>query len=450
MADSMAGPVAAPVTAPRITHRRVLNVALPIVLANATVPILGAVDTAVVGQMGQAAPIGAVGLGAVILTALYWIFGFLRMGTTGLAAQAQGAGQPGEVAALLTRVLMIGAVAGLAVIAVQGALFAGAFLLAPASAEVEAMARDYMQIRVMSAPAAIALYGVTGWLIALERTRAVLVIQLWMNGANIALDLWFVLGLGWGVEGVAWATFLAEWSGLALGLWFCRAAFRVPAWRDWARVFDRVALARMMAVNTDILIRSLLLQGIFLSFLFLAAGEGDVVLAANQVLLQFLHITAYALDGFAFAAEALVGQAMGARNRAGLRRSAVLASLWGAGSVVVLALAFALAGGMIVDLMTTAPDVRAVARAYLPWMVAAPVLGLAPWMLDGIFIGATRTRDMRDMMVVSFAVYGAAVLVLLPLMGNHGLWAALLISFIARGVTLGLRYPALEAGAGRA
>jgi len=301
----MAGPVAAPVTAPRITHRRVLNVALPIVLANATVPILGAVDTAVVGQMGQAAPIGAVGLGAVILTALYWIFGFLRMGTTGLAAQAQGAGQAGEVAALLTRVLMIGAVAGLAVIAVQGALFAGAFLLAPASAEVEAMARDYMQIRVMSAPAAIALYGVTGWLIALERTRAVLVIQLWMNGANIALDLWFVLGLGWGVEGVAWATFLAEWSGLALGLWFCRAAFRVPAWRDWARVFDRVALARMMAVNTDILIRSLLLQAIFLSFLFLAAGQGDVVLAANQVLLQFLHITAYALDGFAFAAEAL-------------------------------------------------------------------------------------------------------------------------------------------------
>ena len=445
MADSVAGPVAVPA----ITHRRVLNVALPIVLANATVPILGAVDTAVVGQMGQAAPIGAVGLGAVILTALYWIFGFLRMGTTGLAAQAQGAGQAGEVAALLTRVLMIGAVAGLAVIALQGALFAGAFLLAPASAEVEAMARDYMQIRVMSAPAAIALYGVTGWLIALERTRAVLVIQLWMNGANIGLDLWFVLGLGWGVEGVAWATFLAEWSGLALGLWFCRAAFRVPAWRDWARVFDRVALARMMAVNTDILIRSLLLQGIFLSFLFLAAGEGDVVLAANQVLLQFLHITAYALDGFAFAAEALVGQAMGARNRAGLRRSAVLASLWGAGSVVVLALAFALAGGMIVDLMTTAPDVRAVAREYLPWMVAAPLLGLAPWMLDGIFIGATRTRDMRDMMVVSFAVYAVAVLVLLPMMGNHGLWAALLVSFVARGVTLGLRYPALEAGAGR-
>ena len=449
MADATAGPVAAPVVAPVITHARVLKVALPIVLANATVPILGAVDTAVVGQMGQASPIGAVGLGAVILTALYWIFGFLRMGTTGLTAQAQGAGQAGEVAALLTRVLMIGAVAGLGVIALQAPLFWGAFALAPASAEVEGMARDYMQIRVFSAPAAIALYGVTGWLIALERTRAVLVIQLWMNGANIALDLWFVLGLGWGVEGVAWATFLAEWGGLALGLWFCRAAFGVPAWCDWGRVFDRVALARMMAVNTDILIRSLLLQAIFLSFLFLGAGQGDVVLAANQVLLQFLHITAYALDGFAFAAEALVGQAMGARNRAGLRRSAVLASLWGAGSVVALALAFALAGGMIVDVMTTAEDVREVAREYLPWMVAAPLLGLAPWMLDGIFIGATRTRDMRNMMAVSFAVYVGAVAVLLPVLGNHGLWVALLISFIARGVTLGLRYPALEAGAGR-
>ncbi len=437
------------VARPVVTHRRVLKVALPIVLANVTVPILGAVDTGVVGQMGQAAPIGAVGLGAVILTALYWVFGFLRMGTTGLTAQAQGGGHQGEVAALLTRVLMIGAVAGLAVIALQWPLFWGAFRLAPASAEVEEMARAYMQIRVFSAPATIALYGVTGWLIALERTRAVLVIQLWMNGVNILLDLWFVLGLGWGVEGVAWATFMAEWSGLALGLWFCRAAFAVPAWRDWARVFDRPALARMMAVNTDILIRSLLLQGIFLSFLFLGAGQGDVVLAANQVLLQFLHITAYALDGFAFAAEALVGQALGARNRAGLRRSAVLASGWGAVSVAGLALAFLLAGGLIVDLMTTAEEVRAAARIYLPYMVAAPLLGLAPWMLDGIFIGATRTRDMRNMMAVSFAVYAVAVLTLLPLLGNHGLWLALLISFVARGVTLGLRYPALEADAGR-
>jgi multidrug resistance protein, MATE family len=443
MADSATGPDAAR----PITHMRVLKVALPIVLANATVPILGAVDTAVVGQMGQAAPIGAVGLGAVILTAVYWIFGFLRMGTTGLTAQARGAGDQGEVAALLPRVLMIGAVAGIGVIALHLPLFWGAFQLAPASAEVEGMARSYMQIRVMSAPAAIALYGVTGWLIALERTRDVLILQLWMNGVNILLDLWFVLGLGWGVEGVALATFLAEWSGLALGLWFCRAAFAVPAWRDWSRVFEAVALRHMMAVNTDILIRSLLLQAIFLSFLFLGAGQGDVVLAANQVLLQFLHITSHVLDGFAFAAEALVGQALGARNQGGLRRSAWVSTLWAAGCVIALALVFWVAGGVIIDLMATSVPVREVARLYLPYIVIAPVLGLAAWMLDGIFIGATRTRDMRNMMVVSFLVYLVAVVLLLPVFGNHGLWLALLISFVARGITLGLRYPALEAAA---
>jgi len=438
-------PEAAPVT-----HGRVLRVALPIVLSNATVPILGAVDTGVVGQMGAAAPIGAVGIGAIVLSAVYWIFGFLRMGTTGLAAQAEGAGDRAEVAALLSRVLMIGAAAGLAMILMQSAIFAGAFRLAPATPEVEALARDYMAVRIWSAPAAIALYGVTGWLIALERTRAVLAVQLWMNGLNILLDLWFVLGLGWGVRGVAFATFLAEWSGLALGLWFCRAALAAPAARAWARVFDRARLARMAAVNGDILIRSVLLQAIFVSFLFLGAGLGDVALAANQVLLQFLNITAYALDGFAFAAEALVGQAVGAGARARFRRGAALSSAWGLGSGVLMALAFALAGGAIIDTMTTAAEVRAAARDYLPWMVAAPLLGAAAWMLDGIFIGATRTRDMRDMMAVSAAVYALAVAVLLPAFGNHGLWAALSLSFVVRGITLGMRYPGLERSVGPA
>ncbi|WP_197922527.1 MATE family efflux transporter [Thiosulfatihalobacter marinus] len=433
-----------------VTHRRVLGNALPIVLSNATVPILGAVDTGVVGQLGEAAPIGAVGIGAIILSALYWIFGFLRMGTTGMTSQAHGAGLRGEVAALLVRALIVGLAAGIVVIALQAVLFRGAFLLSPASAEVEGMARDYLAVRVWSAPAAIGLYGLTGWLIALERARAVLVVQVWMNGLNILLDLWFVLGLGWGVEGVALATFLAEWSGFALALWLCRGAFAQPAWRDWPRVFDKRRLKRMAAVNGDILLRSLMLQAIFVSFLFLGADFGDVALAANQVLLQFLHITAYALDGFAFAVEALVGQALGARDRAGLRRAAVLSSLWSLACVVILSLGFALAGGAIIDLMTTAPDVRLSARDYLPYMVAAPVLGVASWMLDGIFIGATQSREMRNMMGLSLLVYVVAVAVLVPVFGNHGLWAALLISFVARGVTLGWRYPRLEALADRA
>lgn len=432
-----------------ITHRRILAIAGPVVLANATVPILGAVDTGVVGQLGEAAPIGAVGLGATVLTAIYWIFGFLRMGTAGLTAQAKGASDTGEVAALLVRALMIGLAAGLVFILLRQPLFWGAFRIAPASPEVETLARSYMGVRIWSAPAAIALYGVLGWLIAQERTRAVLAIQLVMNGANIGLDLLFVLHLGWGVEGVAFATFLAEWSGLALGLWFCRGVFRGPDWRAWARVFDRARLARMTIVNTDILNRSALLEAMIVAFMFYGARFGDVPLAANQVLMQFLHITAFAMDGFAFSAESLVGQALGARSLPALRRAAGMTSIWGGVTVIVLALGFALAGGAIIDLMTTAPEVRAEARGYLPWMVAAPLIGWAPWMLDGIFIGATRTGDMRNMMLISAAIYALALWALLPAFGNHGLWAALLISYAARGATLALRYPALETGAAR-
>ena len=388
------------------------------------------------------------GIGAIILSSLYWVFGFLRMGTVGLTAQAAGNNDAAEVAALLTRGLLIGGLAGLALVMLQIPLFWAAFQVSPASVEVENLARSYMGIRVWSAPAAIAIYAITGWLIAQERTRAVLVVQLWMNGLNIALDLWFVLGLGWGIQGVAIATFLAEWSGAALGLWFCRAAFGVPAWRDWAQVFDGPRWINMMKVNGDILVRSLLLQAVFVSFLFLGSGLGDVKLAANQVLLQFLMITAFALDGFAFAAEALVGRAMGGKQRDVLRRGAVLTSGWGLLACALMTLGFAWGGGMIIDLMTTAPLVREEARVFLPYMVAAPLLGWASWMLDGIFIGATRSRDMRNMMAVSFVIYCASAALLVPWLGNHGLWISLLVSFVSRGVTLALRYPALERAAG--
>ncbi len=448
MAEGPGGTPAETAAIRPVTHRRVLRIALPIVLSNATVPILGTVDTGVVGQIASPVPIGAVGIGAIVASAIYWVFGFLRMGTTGLAAQARGAGDRAEVNALLMRVLLLGGAAGLAVIALQLPLMALAFRLSPASAAVEALARDYLAIRFLSAPATIALYGITGWLIAAERTRAVLALQLWMNGANIALDLWFVLGLGLGVAGVATATVIAEFSGLALGLFLCRSGLAGGAWRDWARVFDTGRIRRMMAVNGDILIRSVLLQAGFMAFLFLGAGLGDVVLAANQVLLQFLHVTAYALDGFAFAAEALVGQALGARARGALRQAAVISSLWGLGAVVALAAVFALAGGAIIDLMTKDAAVRALARDYLPWMVAGPVIGVGSWMLDGIFIGATRTRDMRNAMLVSTLIYAAALLWLLPAFGNHGLWAGLMVFFAARAATLALRYPALERAAG--
>lgn len=439
----------AEVAAPKdeLTHRRVLNVAVPIVISNATTPILGAVDTGVVGQMGLAAPIGAVGIGAIILTSVYWIFGFLRMGTAGLTAQAIGARDPGEVCALLVRSLMIGFAAGFLMIVLQVPIFWAAFQLAPASAEVESLAYGYLQIRIWSAPAAIAVYGLTGWLVAHERTKAVLVLQVWMNGVNILLDLWFVLGLGWGVEGVAVATMIAEVSGLAVGMWLVRDGFTGDYWKNWAVVFDRVILKRMAMVNSDIMIRSVLLLICFASFLFLGSAFDDTTLAANQVLIQFLFITAHGMDGFAFAAEALIGQALGAKDRGRLRRSVLLTSFWGAVVIVILTTFFAFAGGWIIDLMTTAPEVQAAARVYLIWMILAPFLGGPSWMLDGIFIGATRTKDMRNMMIVSFAVYWLSVWLLLEPYGNHGLWAALVIFFVARGVTLALRYPALERAA---
>ncbi|EEW26748.1 MATE family efflux transporter [Rhodobacter ferrooxidans] len=429
-----------------VGHTRVLKIALPIVLSNATVPLLGAVDTAVVGQMGLAAPIGAVGLGAIVLASVYWIFGFLRMGTSGLAAQALGAGDRVELRAILLRALAIGAAAGCVFVALQAPLVWAAFALAPASAEVEGLARQYLAIRIWGAPATIALYAVTGWLIAQERTRAVLLLQLWMNGLNIALDLWFVLGLGWGVPGVAAATLIAEWTGLGFGLWLCRSAFGPGLAAVWARMRDARALRRMASVNTDIMLRSVLLQGSFTAFLFLGAGFGDVTLAANQVLMQFLEITAYALDGFAFAAEALVGQAVGARSVAAVRQAARISGLWGLGGAALLALAFALFGPQIIDLMTTAPDVRTVARAHLWWLVAAPLIGVASWMFDGIFIGATRTRAMLACMAISVAAYAVALLVLLPF-GNHGLWAALMVLNATRGISMALAYPAVERAA---
>ncbi|SEN29192.1 multidrug resistance protein, MATE family [Pseudorhodobacter antarcticus] len=427
-----------------ITHARVMRVAVPIVLANVTVPLLGAVDTAVVGQMGLPAPIGAVGIGAIILASVYWIFGFLRMGTTGLTAQAVGANNPAEVTAILLRALLIGAAAGVFFILVQIPLFAGALWLSPGSEAVETLAQSYLHIRIWGAPATIALYAVTGWLIATERTRAVLILQLWINGVNITLDLWFVLGLGWGVQGVAIATLIAEWTGLAYGLWLCRSAFGAALAPGLARLRDAAALRHMAVVNGDIMIRSILLQISFTSFLFLGAGQGDVTLAANQVLMQFLTIAAFFLDGFAFAAEALVGQAVGARSVTATRRASIVSTQWGAGAVACLSLVYLAAGPALIDLMTTAPQVRLMAREFLPWLVAAPIIGVWAWMLDGIFIGATLARVMRQTMLLSVIAYGIALLVLVPLWGNHGLWAALMVLNITRGISMGLKWQLVE------
>ena len=427
-----------------INNRRVLAIAIPIVLSNITVPILGAVDTAVIGQLGKAAPVAAVGVGAIIITAFYWIFGFLRMGTTGLVAQALGARDENEVRAYLLRALLLGFCAGLVIFLLRKPLIEIGFWVSPASSEVEKLAEKYFLIRVWSAPAAIALYGVIGWLIALERTISVLILQFFMNGVNIILDVWFVLGLNWGIEGVAIATAIAEVSALVLGLLLCFERFKHRQWPGFQAIFDIQRLKNMLSVNFDILLRSIMLQAIFVSFLLFGGNFGDAKLAANQVLLQFLHITAYGLDGFAFAAETLVGQAIGEKNRSRLRASVIASTKLASVLCLLMAITFLLLGPGLIDLMTTAEDVRLEAKSYLIFVVLVPILGISAWMLDGIFIGAARTKDMRNMMAISLVFYIISLVILVPYFENTGLWLALLISFIVRGITLGVKYPNLQ------
>lgn len=424
-----------------ITHRRILKISAPIVLSNATVPLLGAVDTAVIGQLGDATSLGAVGIGAIILATLYWAFGFLRMSTSGLAAQALGARDRVECSAVLLRALVVSGVAGLGLVLMQTLLFWGAFALAPASPEVESVAQDYLSVRIWGAPATIALYALTGWLVGLERTRGVLVLQLAQNGTNILLSIWLGLSLGWGVKGVALATLIAEWGGVALALWLARDALGAGLRPALARLGDRSGIGRMFHASRDIMLRTILLQLAFTVFVFLGARYGDVTLAANQVLMQFLEVTAYALDGFAISAETLIGQAIGARSLADTRAAGRICMQWGIGGGIVIAALIALGGPALIDLMTTAPEVREAARLYLPWLALAPMIGAGAWIYDGIFIGALLTRDMLRAMALSMTVYVLALALLLPMIGNHGLWAALMVLNATRVLTLWRRYP---------
>ena len=428
-----------------ITSRRILRIALPILFSNATIPILGAVDTGVIGQLGDPAAIGAVGIGAIIISAIYWVFGFLRMGTVGLTSQAYGAKDFMEVDALLGRCLIVGFSAGLIIILIQSVAFQLALNISPASREVELFASKYIEIRIFSAPAAIALFGITGWLIALERTKSILLVQLFMNGLNVILDILLVNHFELGIQGVAYASLVAEWCGFILGLYLCRDRLMAKGFINFLQIFDKKRLTNMVNVNIDILIRSLLLQMAIISFLFIGSDFGDLALASNQILLQFIHIVSYALDGFAHAAETLVGQSVGARDRRSFRQAAILTTIWAGLICIIFVMFFLIFGGHLVDLMTVSPEVRLEARKYLPYLSILPLIGLFSYMLDGIFIGATRTRDMRNMMFISFLGYALVLFLLIPNFENHGLWFGLIALYILRAVTLSLKYPALEA-----
>ena len=432
-------------------NRRVWRLAGPIMLSNLSVPLLGAVDTAVVGHLPGAHNIGAVAVGALIFNIIYWGFGFLRMGTTGLTAQALGAGDADQARAYLLRGLVLAMVLGSCVVALQVPLAWAAFAVIETSANVEPLADAYFSIRVWGAPAALANYAILGWFIGIQNTRAALALQVAMNGLNIILDLWFVMGLGWGVEGVAWATLISEVSAVALGAWLVRR--HAPGvggrWRP-ALILDKDRIGRMIAINRDLFIRTLCLQAAFVLLTAIGARMGDVILAANAVLLIFQMISSYALDGFAHAVEALAGSALGSRDRNAFRGVVRASTVWALVFSGAFALAYGVGGVILIGIVTDVPEVRQTALTYLPWAVVLPLLSVWSFQLDGIFIGTTRTAEMRNAMMVSLVVFAAATAVLVPLLGNHGLWLAFSIFMVARGVTLGLRYPALERSIGEA
>ncbi|MGD9827318.1 MAG: MATE family efflux transporter [Hyphomicrobiaceae bacterium] len=427
-----------------LTHRHVLAIAIPIILSNTTTPLIGFVDTVVIGRLGNAALMGGVAIGAVIFNIVYWGFGFLRMGTTGLTAQAVGRGDASETAAMLFRGLAIAATAGLLLVVLQTPIAAVTFAVLDGSAAVESTARHYYDIRIWSSPAGIANYALLGWFIGLGRAGRAFLIQLFLNGLNILLAIVFVIGLGWGVTGVAVAVLIAELSALALGLVLAIAELRRRGAR-WSlpAIFEPNELKRVLSVNSDIFVRSLAVQFVLIFFTAQGARSGDLTLAANAVLHNLLMLSVYLLDGFAFAAEALVGQSIGARDYDRFRRAAIVSTLWAAGISVLLGLVLIAAGPAIIDFMTTSPEVREAARRYLPWAALGPVLGVWCFQLDGIFIGATRTRDMRNMMLLSVAIYVVIVLMLMPIIGNHGLWLALMLFYLVRTVTLWRRLPGL-------
>ena len=427
-----------------ITHKRILTISVPIILSNITIPLLGLVDTAVIGQLGQIVPIGAVGIGSIIISAIYWIFGFLRMGTTGLTAQAVGKRDHGEIIALFSRALLVGIIGGFILILFKDFIFWSAFKISPASSEVENLAYKYMKIRIYSAPAAISIFGILGWLIAREKTRMVLFLQLWMNGTNILLDILFVIGFGWGVEGVAIATVFAEISSFFIGLYICRSAFIGSVWRSYRLVMNKEKLINMSKVNFDILVRSLFLQAAFLSFMFFSANLDNTTLAANQILLQFLMMTSYALDGFAFSAEALVGQAVGAKSANSLRKISLMTLFWGLVAAFLMSLFYFFFGENLIAVMTKSLELQLFTQKYLFWMIIAPILAFPAFILDGIFIGATRTKDMRNGMVISFVIFCLSVWLLFDSYGNDGLWASMMILFVVRALTLSIKYFNIE------
>ena len=394
----------------RASHQRVWQLAWPMMLSNITVPLLGLVDTAVMGHLPEPRYLAAIAVGGVIFTSVYWTFGFLRMGTTGLVAQAYGRDDGSAIRRFLGQSLFIASLIGALIWLLRGPLIELALQLTGAAPDVIDEARRYALVRAWGAPAVLCNFVLLGWFVGNQNTRIPLLLLTFTNVINILLNLFFVFGLGMRAEGVALGTVIAEYSSLLIGLWFCRkllldvsGEFKAKAllyWHDYAELFH---------VNRYLFVRTLLLLFCFAFFTAQGARMGTDVVAANAVLLNFLMLISHALDGFAHATEALAGRALGRKKKRDFYQIILTATLWSLISALLITLFFAMAGEVIISWLTSINEVRALAGLYLPWLVALPLLAVWSYLLDGIFIGTTQVKVMQNTMIIS------VVLVFLPI-----------------------------------
>lgn len=431
------------------SHRQIFALAWPIILANIANPLLGLVDTAVIGNVGQVHDLGAIALGALIFLFLYWAFGFLRMSTTGFVAQADGAGDSAEARATVLRALLLAGGLGLLLVMAQAPIRELALHLFSASTDVEAVTADYYSVRIWGAPAALGVFALMGALIGLGASRHLLWLQLLMNGTNILLDLWFAGGLGWGARGIALGTALSEWLTLLVAMVVVLRLLRrrhTDPERFWAwhRLRDSTRLRALLQANSDIMIRTLLLLSCFAWFTQQGARFGDAVLAANHVLLQLISFSAFFLDGYAFAAESVIGQALGQRRQDRFDAAVHRSSHFAAATALALAAALLLWGDWLIHALTDLGSVRMIASQFLPACALYVLLSVGAFQLDGIFIGATRTRAMRNASAASAAGFLLLAWWLVPLWQNAGLWIAFVSYVLLRALCLLVAYPALR------
>ena len=418
-------------------NQRFWRLAVPLIFSNISVAILGLVDTGVTGHMDSAHYLGGVAIGGTVFSFLYWGFNFLRMGTSGLSAQALGRNDSQAVRQVLLQALALAVIISLVLVALQKPIIDFALYLMAPSAAVAEQARDYFAIRIWSSPAALCNFAMLGWFVGQQNVRASLYLLLLINSVNILLDFWFVVGLGWGVQGVAAASVAAEFSGTLLALTLvARTIKRYPGSWDWSVLFKTASIAGLLQTHRHLFIRTMLLLGVFAFFSAQAAQLGDTVIAANAVMMNFYLLASFALDGLAHAAEALVGEAIGAKNIAYLRRVIRLALTWGVIASGLFALIYWWGGHWLFQVMTDLPAVIDLLVTLLPWAVLLPLSSVVGFILDGVYTGATWTQQMRNTMLFSvFLVYLPCWYLTQP-MGIDGLWLAFVLFNISRGATM--------------